>query len=120
MAKDFTLHDYRRALEHLGRSIRCPLFGGTLSLRGPGVAVAEKARRTAAGVIDAMTEEERRAPGRFDASRRRRIARGSGTDPLTVQEILCGFERLRAEISKSRQLTMWQRFKTALRSNRTG
>jgi signal recognition particle subunit SRP54 len=46
-------------------------------------------------IIDSMTNEERMFPDIIDASRRKRIAAGSGTTPNEVQTVLKSFNELR-------------------------
>ena len=58
-------------------------------------AVSEGDWRKAEAIIRSMTAQERRRPGLMDASRRRRVARGSGTEVRDVNELLKNFERAR-------------------------
>jgi signal recognition particle subunit SRP54 len=46
-------------------------------------------------MITSMTKDERRNPGLIDGSRRKRIARGSGTTVQEVNELLKGFTEMR-------------------------
>ncbi|MFO8013799.1 MAG: signal recognition particle protein [Phycisphaerae bacterium] len=46
-------------------------------------------------IINSMTPEERQKPDRIDASRRRRIARGSGMDPQDVSSLVKSFGQVR-------------------------
>lgn len=46
-------------------------------------------------IVHSMTKEERRDPDIIDASRRRRIARGSGTDPVEVSGLVKTFNQSR-------------------------
>lgn len=45
-------------------------------------------------ILLSMTPEERERPGIIDGSRRRRIARGSGTDIAAVNRLLKGFQQM--------------------------
>ncbi|HUY08791.1 MAG TPA: signal recognition particle protein [Candidatus Dormibacteraeota bacterium] len=45
-------------------------------------------------IVLSMTERERRRPSIIDASRRRRIAAGSGTTPVEVSRLIKSFERM--------------------------
>ena len=56
--------------------------------------VESHARRTR-GIFDAMTAAEREAPGRLDAARRRRIARGAGVPVTEVSQFIQQFETSR-------------------------
>lgn len=55
----------------------------------------EDQMRKIEAIILSMTLEERRNPGIIDGSRRRRIARGSGTMPRDVNQLLNQFNQLR-------------------------
>jgi signal recognition particle subunit SRP54 len=55
---------------------------------------AEKQLKTTEAIINSMTREERRQPDILNASRRRRIARGSGTEVQDVNRLLKQFRDL--------------------------
>jgi signal recognition particle subunit SRP54 len=55
---------------------------------------AEKAMRRVEGIINAMTPEERRKPDLIKASRKRRIAQGSGVSVQEVNKLLKQFEEM--------------------------
>ncbi|MGH7860511.1 MAG: signal recognition particle protein, partial [Candidatus Binatia bacterium] len=87
---EFTLEDLRDQLKQMrklgplkGILDMLPKMG---ALKGmPEIGDAEERRLTRTGaIIDSMTPKERRHPGLLNASRKRRIAKGSGT---SVQEI---------------------------------
>ena len=46
-------------------------------------------------IVQSMTKDERDDPEMVDPSRRRRIARGSGTEPSDVSELIKTFGRMR-------------------------
>jgi signal recognition particle subunit SRP54 len=52
---------------------------------------AEKQLKVTEAIIDSMTKKERRSPDILNASRRRRIARGSGTDVQDVNRLIKQF-----------------------------
>lgn len=56
-------------------------------------------------IIQSMTRDERRDPGILNGSRRRRIARGSGTTVQEVNQMLKEFEQSRKMMSQVHQLT---------------
>ncbi len=97
-AGDFTLEDLRDHLQALRRMgplegvlELLPGFGGRLgadSLDGRQLARME-------AIICAMTPQERRRPDLIDGSRRRRIARGSGTTVEEVNRLLRQFREMR-------------------------
>jgi signal recognition particle subunit SRP54 len=87
---EFTLEDLRdqlRQVKKLGslKSVlgMLPKMGPLKGLSDVGEADEKRLAHTEA-IINAMTLEERRTPGLLNASRKRRVARGSGT---SVQEI---------------------------------
>lgn len=57
--------------------------------------VSDKELKRAEAIIRSMTVRERRNPDLMDASRRRRVALGSGTEVRDVNELLHNFERAR-------------------------
>jgi len=54
----------------------------------------EKGLRTTEAIINSMTPEERRSPKLINASRRRRIASGSGTSVQQVNQLLRQFTEM--------------------------
>lgn len=65
---------------------------------------AEKQLKLTEAIIDSMTVEERRRPDLLNASRRRRIARGSGTDVQDVNRLMKQFretQKLMKTLKKS-------------------
>lgn len=94
---EFTLQDYLEELEAMGRA--GPI--SQLLSRIPGLGrLAEDPRleeelKKAKAIIQSMTMEERLNPHIIGASRKRRIARGSGTTVQDVNRLLSQFERMR-------------------------
>ena len=88
---EFTLEDFLDQLEQVQK------MGGLEQLMGmipglarrnlPGAVDQRELVRTTA-IINSMTPEERRNPSIIDGSRRRRIARGSGTNVQAVNRLL--------------------------------
>lgn len=68
-----------------------PGVGGALH----GVSVDERELRRLEAIILSMTPEERRRPEIVNYSRRKRIARGSGTSVQDVNRLLKQFESMR-------------------------
>jgi len=95
---EFTLEDFRAQL----RSVRkmgpleslVEMLPGVVRPAGP-ARVDEKALRHIEAIIDSMTPDERRHPQIIDGSRRRRIARGSGTTIQEVNRLLKQFDDAR-------------------------
>ena len=117
MAKaTFTLDDF---LEQM-RSVR--KMGPLKSLLGmlPGVGAAlkdvqlpeEELNKTEA-IIQSMTKRERAEPDEVDGSRRRRIAKGSGTQAEDVARLIKGFGHARDFAKKMTGMSMGSRMKMA-------
>jgi signal recognition particle subunit SRP54 len=51
-------------------------------------------------IIDSMTKKERRNPGLLNGSRRARVARGSGTTPAAVNQLLKQYQQMEKMMSK--------------------
>ena len=60
-----------------------------------------KGIRQMVGLIDSMTPEERKNPKLIDVSRRQRIARGAGTEPKQVTELVKQFETMKPMLTGS-------------------
>jgi signal recognition particle subunit SRP54 len=91
---DFTLEDFRDQLKKIKK------MGSLESLLGmiPGMGRIKsdqmgdpKELGRAEAIINSMTPEERRRPQILNGSRRKRIARGSGTTPADVNRLLKNF-----------------------------
>jgi signal recognition particle subunit SRP54 len=85
------LLEQMRQVRKLGplKGVLAMLPGVPKELRNQDIDDAELSRVEA--IISSMTKEERRNPGIIDASRRARIARGSGTQPTQVAALLKQF-----------------------------
>jgi signal recognition particle subunit SRP54 len=59
------------------------------------VAIDESALKRVEAIISSMTPGERRDPGVLDGSRRKRIARGSGTTVQDVNRLLKQFDSMK-------------------------
>ncbi len=62
-------------------------------------------------IILSMNKRERRDPSILDASRRRRIARGSGSDPQDVSGLVKSFNQMRDAMKAMSGMSMMQRMK---------
>ncbi len=106
---EFTLDDFREQL----RSVRkmgpleslIEMIPG-LSGRAAGVAgaVDERSLGRVEAIIDSMTPDERARPEMIDGSRRRRIARGSGTSIQDVNRLLKQFEEAKKLLKRVGEL----------------
>jgi signal recognition particle subunit SRP54 len=98
---EFTLEDFRaqlRQVRNLGPlESLVEMLPGAARPKGPLPMMDEKALRHVEAIIGSMTAEEREQPQIIDGSRRRRIARGSGT---TVQDV----NRLLKQFADARKL----------------
>ncbi|MBD3368015.1 MAG: signal recognition particle protein, partial [Candidatus Eisenbacteria bacterium] len=95
--QSFTLEDFLDQLQALKKM--GPLEQVVGMLPGAGklgkVAVDEKAFGRVEAIINSMTLEERRSPNVIDGSRRKRIARGSGTSVQDVNRLLKQFQQMK-------------------------
>jgi signal recognition particle subunit SRP54 len=95
----FTLEDFLGAIEELRRSgtmqslRKIPGFG-QMSAMPDETAVAEQEIIRIRAMIQAMTVDERRNPDKITASRRDRIAHGSGTADQEIIDLLRQFAEL--------------------------
>jgi len=117
MAKaTFTLDDFLKQM----RSVR--KMGPLKQLMGmlPGIGSAlkdiqlpeEELNKTEA-IIQSMSKKEREDPDGIDGSRRRRIARGSGTNAEDVAKLIKGFSNARDFAKKMSGMSMGSRLKMA-------
>lgn len=97
-SRDFNLEDFREQLHEVQKMGpldqilgMLPGMGGLKKLQG--LAVDEKQLDQVEAIINSMTPEERRSPEIIDGSRKRRIARGSGTKVQDVNRLLKQFEQ---------------------------
>ncbi|MCK4914856.1 MAG: signal recognition particle protein, partial [Candidatus Eisenbacteria sp.] len=59
------------------------------------VNVDERALTQVEAIINSMTQDEKRNPGIIDGSRRKRIARGSGTTVQDINRLLKQFDAMK-------------------------
>lgn len=95
----FTLEDFLFQLRQMRKMGPIEEILGMLPGFGPlkqlkGVAVDEKELVKAEAIINSMTPTERRDPSILDASRRQRIARGSGTTVQDVNRLVKDFQQV--------------------------
>ena len=97
-SQKFDLNDFLKQLQTIKR---LGSLGGILKLI-PGIpkiddlAPAEKEMKKVEAIIQSMTKEERRKPDILKASRKIRIAKGSGTDVSDVNKLLKQFEQMKS------------------------
>jgi signal recognition particle subunit SRP54 len=96
---DFTLQDMLVQMRRLkqigsfGEVLR--MIPGAGKLLPPGAEVDEKEIARIEAIISSMTEKERANPRILDASRRRRIAKGSGTQVQDINRLVKNYEEMR-------------------------
>ena len=99
MENRFTLEDFRGQLQQLkkmgpiGQLLQMVPGAGQMAGAAQAAVDSGEMKRIEA-IIDSMTPEERRAPGIIKASRRRRIALGSGTSTAEVNRLLKQFAEM--------------------------
>ena len=62
-------------------------------------------------MIQSMTLDERQNPDKIDRSRRNRIARGSGTDPADVNDLLKQFKGMSGMMQKMAGMSVGDRLR---------
>ena len=95
----FDLEDFLQQLQQLRRM--GPLSGimemipgfSSLSKRLPTDAMDEDRLKRVEAIVFSMTPQERRNPDMLNGSRKRRIAKGSGTEPKDVNQLLNQFKQ---------------------------
>ena len=115
LAKDtFTLDDFldqMRSIRKMGPLKQLlgmlPGIGGALK----DVELPEEELNRVEAIIQSMTAKERQAPDHVDASRRRRISRGSGTMPDEVSRLIKSFSQARDMFKKMNNMSLKGRYK---------
>lgn len=109
--EQFTLNDFLRELRRMHKlgplEQIVALFPGASNIRvGP---QEEKLLKKFEAIVLSMTKEERENPSIIDGSRKRRIAKGSGTTVQDVNLLLKRFEEAKqlAKTLSSRRLRRW-------------
>jgi len=96
---EFTLEDFRDQLRQFRKmgSLQSvlALLPGAGALKGVDAEAGEQEMGRFGAIIDSMTPRERREPSIVNGSRRRRIARGSGTSVEEVNRLLKQFAQAR-------------------------
>ncbi len=106
--KGFDLEDFRDQLQQMknmgglsGLLDKLPMLGGVnLSQMGNAQQAAEKQFKQMEAMINSMTPEERRDPDMISASRKRRIALGSGTQVQDVGRMLKQHKQMQKMMKK--------------------
>lgn len=101
LQSQFTLEDFREQLRELKKL--GPLASIVEMLPGApkiDVEASEKELKKIEAIINSMTPEERRNPRILNASRKLRIAKGSGTTVQDINKLLKSYEQMRELVQK--------------------
>ena len=89
---EFTLEDFREQLQQVRKlgplDQVLAMLPGAASIKGIDSEAGEREMKRSLAIIDSMTPGERRDPSLMNGSRRKRIARGSGTSVEDVNRLL--------------------------------
>jgi signal recognition particle subunit SRP54 len=124
MAKGvFGLDDFLKQLEQFRKMgpmkqilKMIPGVGGALE----GMEMPEEDLNRFRGIIHSMTPKERRNPDLIEASRRRRIAKGSGVEPQDVSGLVKQFLQMRGMMKQMAGMGIRDRMKMTQALGRTG
>jgi signal recognition particle subunit SRP54 len=96
---EFNLEDFREQMTQIRKMGSLDqvlsMLPGMGALKGVDVDAGDREMRRSAAIIDSMTPTERREPAIINGSRRKRIARGSGTAVEDVNRLLKQFVQAR-------------------------
>ncbi len=100
MDSSFNLDDFKKQIGQVRKlgsmeQIMSMIPGMGKIAKMPDMMPSEKEVTRVEAIIDSMTPEERKHPKIINTSRRRRIARGSGTEMMDVNRLLKQFEQTR-------------------------
>jgi signal recognition particle subunit SRP54 len=117
MASGMTLDDFMeqmRKLKSMGsmKDIMKMMPGMSTQMDGLDVDESELGRFEA--IIQSMTPRERRDPNIIEASRRRRIAKGSGTDPKDVSGLIKSFGMIRDIMKAMSSMSIMDRMRNVM------
>jgi signal recognition particle subunit SRP54 len=95
-AKELSLEDFLKQMQNLRRLGPFSEILGLLPGVPQGLKVDEKAIKRLEAIVLSMTPEERKDPRILNGSRRKRIAKGSGTSVQEVNRFIKAFEETKA------------------------
>lgn len=98
----FTLEDFQEQLQQLKKMGPLDELMGMIPgmSKFKGMQPQEKDLIKVEAIINSMTQKERRTPGMVDGSRKKRIAKGSGTKVADVNRLLKQFQQMRKMMKK--------------------
>lgn len=96
---EFTLEDFREQMAQIRKmgplDQILSMLPGVSSMKGIDTDAGEREMTRTAAIIDSMTPRERREPSLLNGSRKKRVARGSGTHVEDVNRLLKQFVQAR-------------------------
>ncbi len=96
---EFSLEDFAEQIKQVGRlgslSSIVKMIPGARKISSEQAEEAEREMHRILAILGSMTRDERRRPQMIDGSRRKRIARGSGTEVFEVNRLLKQFLQAR-------------------------
>ncbi len=105
--QEFTLEDFLEQLEQIKKMGPLQdilgMIPGMQNKAMKNLQVDDRALVRVEAIINSMTKEERRSPQVLNGSRRKRIARGSGTSVQDVNRLLNQFDMMRKMMKKMKQ-----------------
>lgn len=94
---EFTLEDFREQLREIKKlgplSKVVEMLPG--NVKGVDISESEKELKVVEAIINSMTAEERKNPKILNASRKKRIAKGSGTTVQDINKLLKSYEEIK-------------------------
>jgi len=104
----FTLDDFKKQIQQIKKmgsmdSILSMIPGFSALKKAKDVKVDERDMARVEAIIDSMTPKERHNPSCLNASRRKRIANGSGTRVQEVNQLMKQFDEMRKMMKKLRK-----------------
>jgi signal recognition particle subunit SRP54 len=113
MSGEFSLEDFADQIRQIKKLGPLGQLMGMMPGGGAGAAMAqvdpneaEKGLKQVEAIINSMTIKERQKPKKIDASRKRRIAAGSGTDVQAVNRLLKQFKDMQRLMKRMKKTGM--------------
>ena len=101
---DLTLEDFLEQMQSMKKIGLKSMIEMLPGMSGKDIDVDENAMKKPEAIIRSMTPKERRNPGILNASRRKRIAAGSGTTVQDVNQLIRQFEQSKQLMKQMTQM----------------
>ena len=101
---DLTLEDFLEQMQSMKKIGLKSMIEMLPGMSGKDIDVDENAMKKPEAIIRSMTPKERRNPGILNASRRKRIAAGSGTTVQDVNQLIRQFDQARQMMKQMTQM----------------